>query len=227
MDDDIAAIKSWSKVFESKTGLVETVTKHMLFHSSEIKQDLADVKSDWGAEEYFNSGKAAADLLTVALGPIKSDALETEDLGLDLMMLPDLAAGFVYGMTGDNNLTEFEACYSGVAPLEQYLMAAIKDVEAFHLIKAMKQFELFVYNLQTDVAPCENMSGDIQKIEQWAQIFKSPKDLLTNATKHYLLHKGTITTDITNTKSDFEAKSYFKTGKDAADLLTVLVGPIQ
>ena len=37
MDDDIAAIKSWSKVFESKTGLVETVTKHMLFHSSEIK----------------------------------------------------------------------------------------------------------------------------------------------------------------------------------------------
>ena len=166
MDDDIAAIKSWSKVFSSKSGLIETVTKHMLFHSSEIKQDLSDVKSEWGAEEYFNSGKSAADLLTIALGPIQT--VETEDLGLDLMMLPDLAAGFVYGMTGDNNLTEFEACYSGVAPLEQYLMAALKDVEAFHLIKAMKQFEMFVYHLQQDVAPCENLSGDIQKIEQWA-----------------------------------------------------------
>ena len=137
MDDDIAAIKSWSKVFESKSGLIETVTKHMVFHSKEIKQDLSDVKSEWGAEEYFQSGKSAADLLTIALGPI-NPTIETEDLGLDLMMLPDMAAGFVYGMVGDNKLTEFEACYSGVAPLEQYLMAALKDVEAFHLIKAMK-----------------------------------------------------------------------------------------
>ena len=137
MDDDIAAIKSWSKVFDSKSGLIETVTKHMLFHSSEIKKDVSDVETEWSAAEYFQSGKSAADLLTVALGPI-TPAYETENLGLDLMMLPDLAAGFVYGMVGDNKLTEFEACYSGVAPLEQYLMAALKDVEAFHLIKAMK-----------------------------------------------------------------------------------------
>ena len=167
----------------------------MLFHSSEIKQDVSDVKSEWGAAEYFQSGKSAADLLTVALGPI-TPAFETKDLGLDLMMLPDLAAGFVYGMVGDNKLTEFESCYSGVAPLEQYLMAALKYVEGFHLIKAMEQFELFVYNLQTDVAPCKNMDDDIQKIEQWAQIFKTPKDLLANATKHYLLHRGDISTDI-------------------------------
>ena len=71
------------------------------------------------------------------------------------------------------------------------------------------------------------MGDDIQKIEQWASIFKQPKTLLTNATKHYLLHRGDITTDIANIKSDFDAKSYFKTGKDAADLLTVLVGPMQ
>ena len=225
MDDDVQAIKQWSSVFHSKAGLIEQVSKHMLFHASEIKQDVSDVKTEWNGEQYFQSGKSAADLLTVAIGPIKTT--ETEDLGLDLMMLPDLAAGFVYGMVGDNKLTEFEACYSGVAPLEQYLMAALKDVEGFHLIKALKQFELFVYNLQTDVAPCENMGDDIKKIEQWAQIFKTPKDLITTATKHYLFHKADITTDIASIKSDFGAKSYFKTGKDAADMLTLLVGPIQ
>ena len=197
----------------------------MVFHSKEIKQDVSDVKTEWAGEQYFQSGKSAADLLTVAIGPIKQT--ETEDLGLDLMMLPDMAAGFVYGMVGDNKLSEFEACYSGVAPLEQYLMAALQDVEQFHIIKALKQFELFVYNLQTDVAPCTNMGDDMQKIEQWAAIFKTPKDLITTATKHYLFHKGDVTTDIASIKSDFGAKSYFKTGKDAADLLTVLVGPIQ
>jgi hypothetical protein len=31
---------------------------------------------------------------------------------LDAKAVPDYLAGFVYGFTGDNHLTEFEACYS-------------------------------------------------------------------------------------------------------------------
>lgn len=30
----------------------------------------------------------------------------------------DFLAGFMYGMTGDNNLTEIEACYQGGALME-------------------------------------------------------------------------------------------------------------
>ena len=29
----------------------------------------------------------------------------------DAMAVPDWIAGFIYGMTGDNHLTEIEACY--------------------------------------------------------------------------------------------------------------------
>lgn len=99
--------------------------------------DITDIKTEWGAAEYFQSGKSAADLLTVAIGPI-TPTYPTEGLGFDLMMLPDLAAGFVYGMVGDNHLTEMEACYQGVHPLEQYLMAALGDLEHFHIIKALE-----------------------------------------------------------------------------------------
>jgi len=31
----------------------------------------------------------------------------------DVMAAPDFVAGFIYGMTGDNHLTEIEACYNG------------------------------------------------------------------------------------------------------------------
>lgn len=31
----------------------------------------------------------------------------------DAMSVPDFVAGFIYGMTGDNHLTEIEACYQG------------------------------------------------------------------------------------------------------------------
>jgi hypothetical protein len=29
----------------------------------------------------------------------------------DAMAIPDFIAGFIYGMTGDNDLVEIEACY--------------------------------------------------------------------------------------------------------------------
>ena len=70
MDEDIAAIEAWGQIFKSKTELIATVTKHMIFHKSEILGDLSDVKVDWSAAEYYKSGKAAADLLTVAIGPV-------------------------------------------------------------------------------------------------------------------------------------------------------------
>ena len=31
----------------------------------------------------------------------------------DAMEIPDFIAGFIYGLTGDNKLTEIEQCYQG------------------------------------------------------------------------------------------------------------------
>jgi hypothetical protein len=110
MGDDIAAIESWAAIFKSKSALIADVTKHLVLHRKEIMADVQTVKTDWNAGEYYASGKATADLLTVAVGPIQVPS-EPEELGMDLQALPDLAAGFVYGMVGDNHLTEMEACY--------------------------------------------------------------------------------------------------------------------
>merc|ERR1711988_135247 len=150
-----------------------------------------------------------------------------QEVGFDLMEIPELAAGFVYGMVGDNNLSEFEACYTGVTPLYGFLKSALGELEQFHIIAAMKDFEKFVYHFQVDAAPCTHMSEDMQAIEQWAAIFKSPSELVSTATKHYLTHRKHITQDIADIKGDYDAKSYFQTGEVAADLLTTLLGPIE
>ena len=227
MGDELKAVESWASIFTSPSTLVETVSKHMVLHHKEIMSDVHLVETDWSAQEYYASGKATADLLTVAVGPIEVPTPAANNLELDLLMLPELAAGFVYGMVGDNHLQEMESCYSGVTPLYENLHAALKDLEAFHIFGAIKQFELFVYNFQVDVAPCTMMQDDIQAIESWATIFKDPKQLATTVSKHYLLHKRAVKTDITAVETDWANKSYFSTGKDAADLLTVLIGPIE
>lgn len=146
---------------------------------------------------------------------------------MDLLAAPELAAGFVYGMVGDNHLTEMESCYAGTQPLFTYLETALKDIEGFHIFSALKQLEEFVYHFQMDIAPCTAMGDDVTAIEQWAQVFKSPKTLVTNATKHYLLHKKMITADIATIKSDWSTGKYFDTGKVAAEVLTTLVGKIE
>ena len=227
MGDDLKAVEQWATIFTSKTDLISTVTKHMIFHKSEILGDISTIKTDWAGAEYFQAGKATADLLTVAIGPIEAPA--TEEVGLDIMMLPDLAAGFVYGMVGANHLEEIEACYTGVSPLWTDLEAALKDLEAFHIFGAIKEFEKFVFAFQTDMAPCMGgaMHDDLSAIEQWATAFTHPETLVANATKHYLLHKKHITSDITTIKADWSADKYFATGVQAADLVTVLVGPIE
>ena len=373
MQEDLTALKSWASIFTNVSQLVETVGKHMVFHKSEIMSDAHMVSADWSSGMYFASGKAAADLMTVAIGPVKEAALlqgadvgglcdtnadcnsgwcnihsiphvcgdpdangadvgepcdvnsdctkgwcnihsiphvcgdpdealfgaagvgeaceangdcelgwcnmwaiphtcgdpdasndgepcsddtdcpiaglqycgedgachskcaandfacfaDADIVGMDLLELPKMAAGFVYGMVGENHLSEFEACYAGVSPLEGYLSAALSDLEQFHIIAAMKQFEEFVYHFQLDVAPCHNMGDDVAAIEAWAQIFKSPTSLVSTATKHYLLHKKAIKADIASIHTDMDASDYFKTGEEAADILTILLGPIE
>jgi inactivated superfamily I helicase len=225
MGDDVAAIEAWAQIFTSPTNLVADVTKHLVLHRSKIMGELHEVEADWSAGQYMAAGKEAALLMTDAVGPIQTAKSTPENL--DLLMVPEIAAGFVYGMVGDNHLAEMESCYQGVQPLWTHLEAALKDVESFHLLGAMKEFEAFVYHFQEDVAPCMAMSEDVAAIEAWAQIFKNPTSLVSTATKHYLLHKKAVTADITAVKADYANKSYFSVGKDAADLLTVLVGPIQ
>lgn len=42
-------------------------------------------------------------------------------------MVNYLLAGFIYGMTESNHLTELESCYTGGAEMEQEIVKAIAD----------------------------------------------------------------------------------------------------
>lgn len=117
--EDLHAIESWATIFTEPTQLTQKVTKNYLLHRKAIKADFAAMKADWAAQEYFKSGVEAADLLTVAVGPIDVPPAEVSDsmLGFTAKSIPDFVAGFLYGWTGHNNLTEIEACYSSDLPI--------------------------------------------------------------------------------------------------------------
>lgn len=48
------------------------------------------------------------------------------------------------------------------------------------------------------------MDGDISAIGQWAEIFLDPVTLAETLSKHYLLHRAEIKTDISNMENDWD-----------------------
>ena len=104
--------------------------------------------TDWGAHNFFKAGEDLADLMTVAIGPIETtDAanrgiidtaaemtfyMGTIPAGADnlgVMGAVDFLAGFVYGMTGYNHLTEIQACYRGGELMAQEIETGIADIK--------------------------------------------------------------------------------------------------
>lgn len=227
MGDDVRAIEKWASIFTNKTELIATVTKHYLLHKKAIKSDIAATKSDWSTGMYFESGKEAADLLTVAVGPIESSMTVTDaNLGFNILEIPEFAAGLVYGFTGDNNLTELEACFTGGETTVAAFETALGEFEAGNIIKATKDAKVAMADFHADMATCHAMGDDIAAIESWAQIFTEPTKLIETAGKNWLLHKRAIKKDIAAEKADWSVGHFFKAGEDTADALVKLLGQV-
>lgn len=74
---------------------------------------------------------------------------------------------------------------------------------------------------------CKNMSDDITRIEDWAQIFQDKAKLVAIATKNFALHKKAVKADIADAKAAWALGEYFSAGVTCADIVDKVVGPIK
>lgn len=117
------------------------------------------------AGKYFNAGKDTADALVLALGPVHKAALaintienqtsvyydgkmpfsltndfkttEFKALQMTDIQQADFAAGLFYGLTGDDQKSQFEACWSNNDKvLRNDALAIVADYEADNFTQA-------------------------------------------------------------------------------------------
>jgi len=175
----------------------------------------------------------SADIVVSAVGPIKPHYTMEEMnqvSNFDAMTVPDFIAGFIYGMTGDNDLVEIEACYQGSKELSMFLKLALDDLKkggTDNDIQAALEFGLAIAIFPQSLATCEGMDDDIAAIEEWAQIFTDPAKLTATISKNYLLHKKKIDADIAKVEDDADKELWFQCGVDTAMLATDAIGPIK
>ena len=114
----------------------------------------------------------------------------------DVMAAPDFVAGFIYGMTGDNHLTEIEACYNGGEQIVKDTETAFADFNAGHYFAGLKEAGTVWNEVSSSLTTCKGMEDDIAAIELWAQIFTEPTKLSKTVAKNWLLHGSKIKADI-------------------------------
>ena len=130
MSADIKAIEQWATIFTNPTELAATVSKHYLFHKTEIKADIAALETDFHAHSMFKAGADLADLLTVAIGPIEVSEANLPPVNA----VPDFTAGLIFGFTGNDHRSEIDGCMSDISPLVNDAKQALDDIKALHLI---------------------------------------------------------------------------------------------
>ena len=89
MKEDVKAIKEWAYIFTNAEQLAATVTKHYLFHKTDIMSDMSTLSADWDQDLYFKAGVDLADLMTLAIGPIEAHepTYVNEDCSSDFSLL--------------------------------------------------------------------------------------------------------------------------------------------
>lgn len=174
---------------------------------------------------------AAADLGTTLLGDVPETFVDlTAANASPAYEVNHILAGFLYGMTEENHLTELEACYAGGSEIEHELMTAIGDFKAGgwnNITQGVLEIVTLALQVPQELHTCESMQDDLGAIKEWAAIFTNKGKLISHVTKHYLTHKKQVTADIKELKSDFSGELFFQTGEDVATIVNLLVGPIQ
>jgi len=141
-------------------------------------------------------------------------------------MAPDFLAGMIYGFTGDNELPEIEACYTGGEEIISDSQKLLDELKAEDWVQATKTGFRLNNEVQHALDTCQNLDGDIARIEAWGEIFTDPVRLSETVTKNWFLHRWGINKAQDQLNEDWAACDFFGSGIDTADILVLLVGPV-
>jgi hypothetical protein len=152
------------------------------------------------------------------------------DIALGHVDVPKFLAGFIYEMTGDNHLTEIEACAQGTELMGKEIESGIADIQHGGKdadMQAVLEFALVALQIPQALHTCEATKEDLAALKNWASIFADTELLMKRVSKNVAIHHHAFQDDVSVLKQDAAAGLWFTTGEDLADLLTLAIGPIK
>ena len=159
----------------------------------------------------------AADLIAV---------VEPEVQEFPTKAVVNMLAGVVYGFVDLNELPEFKTCFKASMAQYPHLEKAVQDVMAGHTKDAITEVKALVAALPAVIDTCKQITDDEAALAKWAAQFSDLKSAEKILEKNALLHHKAIMADLDSAETDFSAGSYFKSGRDVADIIVKAMGPV-
>lgn len=114
--------------------------------------------------------------------------LAASTTAFDLLAVPEFVAGMVYGLSGENHLSEIQSCYKSGESVVTDSEAALSDFKSGHYFKGIKELGVTWNAAFSALHTCEGMHEDIAEIEAWAKIFTEPVTLSKTVAKNWIFH---------------------------------------
>jgi len=232
VDADRNAINSWSAIFDDHHKFKATVAKNYILHGASLKKDFASAKTDGAAKNFYNLGLDLGDAAVNALGPVNKamfGAPVPSAADLPANAFPDLAAGFVKAMTGNDYRTEIQTCWDHNQ--DANLIKADEQIYADEKVKSYDDIYTQMDNIRdatlAGIKNCKDMEADRDAITKWSAIFDDHHKFKATVAKNYILHGAQLKKDFASAKTDGAAKNFFNLGLDLGDAAVNALGPVK
>ena len=248
--EDIQAIESWAMQFTEPVKLSRKVTKHMTFNALPIRKEMKSLEDNIENGAHFEAGRDLASVTNLLLNgkPPKSskkddkddddckkkgkkckneEKQEVNDPKGPLVKTTHITAGLLFGMTGQNDLEQIEACFQGSQKMLDSLEQAIADFSDGgwnSITQGSIEIVQLALMIPLEMQTCSDMSEDFAKIQAWGLQFTEPGRLTADVSKHYMFNRKLVNDAIAELKLDYSEARYFETGQDLATITNLLLG---
>ena len=145
--------------------------------------------------------------------------------------VPDAEAflgGLIYGLIEKDDLPEIQKCMKNTDVVAAEVKKIVTEMSAGTLdaiIKGVQDLATLIQQMPEDLSDCENIQGDVTKIEKWAEQFVTPTGL-GKIVENVMANWSSIQTDIATIQTDIQGSKYKDAGEQTADIITLAAGKI-
>ena len=169
MGDDITAIEQWAMIFRDPKTLAKHLATHYALHKKAITTDIQSLESDWEAQLYFKAGQDLADLATLAIGPIETEAesMVTSTVGDDAAAA--FAAGYLFGVERGDKFSYILSCFTTDTELNQILDDIMADYAKGDTKSGDAGWDLAEPRFKIALTPCTDVAAEFNALDQYTQ----------------------------------------------------------
>jgi len=164
--------------------------------------------------------------LTDVLGPIEQVSINIPDKAKNgALLVKGLLEGLIQA-----EFPDLDTCVQNSENIFEDVEMAVQDFKKKDLQDIMKGITLVgqaIRDLPADLNQCKSTTGNIDKIKEWAQIFKHPIQLAKVMIPNVIQHEAQILGDVQDISAQWSNANFEQVGEDVADILTSAIGQIQ